>query len=146
MTIGKWSRTPSAVDIAAFTGLHCARIYLDALARGWRCPCCGRTPHELIRWSEIKGPHWRARYADPRGMGWTTAYARHHCHSSAPRFVTTLICGDCNSADGAAKRQLNLPADFSFSPSEIKRFVVGTPHRGVTINYEIALEVFRGIR
>jgi hypothetical protein len=141
----RWSKTPSALDIAAFTGLHCARIYRDAVLRRWRCPCCDRTPHELIRWSEIKGPHWRARYADARGMGWTTAYARHHCHAPRPRFVTTLICGDCNSADGAVKRGHGLPADFSFSPCEIRQFVTGTPHQGVTINHERALAIYRGI-
>lgn len=113
----KWSRVPTVIDIAEFTGLHCAAIYRQAVRDCWRCPCCDRTATECIRWSEIKGQHWRYRYADAWGMGWTISLTRHHCHNAVhPRFRATLICGDCNSADGAVKRRWGLPPEWSFSP------------------------------
>jgi hypothetical protein len=130
--IGKWSVVPTAQDIAAFTGMHCARLYGQTLASGWRCPCCGRSAVELIRWAAIRGPSWRQRYGDEYGMGWTISITRHHCHG-ARRFPETTICGDCNSADGAAKRVLTLPAHWSFTPDEIGQFTKLTAHSGRTI-------------
>lgn len=65
----------------------------------------------------------------------------HHCHGRG-RFPETLICGDCNSADGAAKRKLKLPENWSFSPQEIAQFVRGTPHAAVDIDFDIAKAVF----
>lgn len=85
----------------------------------------------------------RTRYGDEHGMGWTTSIVGHHCHG-AGRFTGTLMCGDCNSADGAAKRKLGLPASWSFSPREIGQFVTVTPHSGKTvIDYEIADALYR---
>lgn len=75
-------------------------------------------------------------------MGFTISLTRHHCHG-AGRFPPTLICGDCNSADGAAKRKLGLPEDWSFSPEEIARFVAAAPHSGVTrIDFDEALRIY----
>jgi hypothetical protein len=141
----KWYRPPTAAEIACFDGMHCASLYASCVATGWRCPSCNRTAPELIRWSEIRGPSWRARYADKWGMGWTISITRHHCHSEIEaRFSQALICGDCNSADGAAKRKLKLPGNFSFSPRELARFVRCVPHSGKTeINHKAALEIFR---
>lgn len=143
----RWSKIPTREDIAAFNGLHCARMYQWALKHGWRCPCCARSPTELIRWSEIRGQYFRKHYADEHGMGWTISLTWHHCHSvdefnNAGRFPKTLICGDCNSADGATKRKLGLPTTFSFRPDEIARFVTGTPHRPVAIDYAKAADIF----
>lgn len=143
----KWSKAPSHEEIAAFDGMHCRRLYSEALAKQWRCPSCNRSPQELIRWSEITGQYYRATYGDEHGMGWTISLVRHHCHSTGEhialaakdsRFPPTMICGDCNSADGAVKRKLGLPTSFSFSPQEIGLFVTGKPHRGVVIDFEKA--------
>src|SRR3546814_10453770 len=52
----------------------------------------------------------------------------HHDHARSwdgigvARFQPTVLCDQCNSADGAAKRRLKLPNNFSFSPAEIARF------------------------
>lgn len=140
----KWSKLPSAQEIAAFGGMHCKALYLKAVASNWRCPGCGRTAQQLIRWSEIRGPSWRERFGDEYGMGWTISITRHHCHTERKvRFQDTIICGDCNSADGAVKRKLGLPASWSFSPAEIAQFVAVSPHSGKTlINYDIALAIY----
>src|SRR5688572_16102869 len=138
----KYSRIPSPADLDAFTGMHCGRKYAEAVATGWRCPSCRRSARELVRWTEILGPSWRARFGDEYGMGFTISMATHHCHGNG-RFPRTLICGDCNSADGAAKRKLGLPDHWSFSPSEIAQFVAVAPHSGATrIDYASALRLY----
>lgn len=73
---------------------------------------------------------------------------RHHDHSvellsnGQPRFPQTTICDQCNVADGAAKRRIKLPKNFSFSPMEIAAFVVAVPHDKHTINYEMAHAIY----
>ncbi|RQW40604.1 hypothetical protein [Novosphingobium sp. LASN5T] len=140
--IAKWQRIPTQEELAAFTGMHCARQYRDALASGWRCPFCRRNAHELVRWTQIRGPSWRARYGDEYSMGFTIVLTEHHCHNGR-RFPPTRICGDCNSADGAAKRKLSLPEAWSFTPAEIGSFVTVGPHSGKTvIDYVRAQAIF----
>lgn len=79
-------------------------------------------------------------------MGFTISLTKHHCHAGC-RFPRTLICGDCNSADGAAKRKLKLPDSWSFSPQEIGKFVATTPHSGKTlIDYDEARRIFENSR
>jgi len=139
----RYSRIPTLEQIAAFTGMHCARKYRAAIDSGWRCPSCRRSAQQLIRWTEIRGPAWRAKFADEYGMGFTVTMAEHHCHGSG-RFPRTLICGDCNSADGAVKRKWRLPASWSFSPAELALFVSVAPHSGDTrIDQELALQIFQ---
>jgi hypothetical protein len=138
----KWSKIPTAAEIAAFDGMHCASMYREAVAAKWRCPSCERSAHELIRWSEIRGPGMRRRYGDEFGMGWTITMARHHCHAGR-RFETTLICGDCNAADGAVKRKLKLPSDWSFTPEEIGQFVRVDCYSGRTcIDFDKAQQIY----
>ncbi|MBY0297451.1 MAG: hypothetical protein K2X71_15660 [Methylobacterium sp.] len=145
MKTKKWSRIPSELEIASFDGLHCRKKYAECVRTGWTCPCCDRSVFELIRWSEITGPSWRAKYADEHGMGFTIALHEHHCHGSG-RFPRTLICGDCNWADGAVKRKYKLPADWSFSPAEIRCFVKMKPHSGeATIIYEVARQIYMSV-
>jgi hypothetical protein len=138
----KWSKIPTDAEIEAFDGVHCKSTYREAVARNWRCPSCKRSAQELIRWSEIRGPGMRVRYGDEYGMGWTISMAKHHCHAGH-RFPDTLICGECNAADGVAKRELGLPRDWSFSPEEIAEFVSVVPHSGKTeINYAKAYAIY----
>lgn len=83
---------------------------------------------------------WTIRHSR-RGVGkcspykdWMAGLHRHHDHAQGDvdvgrgRFQQTVICDQCNAADGQAKRHLDLPARFSFSPSEIREFVTATPH------------------
>lgn len=65
--------------------------------------------------------------------------------SSASRFSMTTICDQCNAADGAAKRKLKLPNNFSFPPREIGFFVKATPHGKHEINYEIAKAIYEAV-
>lgn len=136
----KYSRIPTPDEIASFKGAHCGALYAWALRTEWKCPSCGRSPGQLIRWTKVQGP--AALNADEHGMGFTITLTKHHCHGGV-RFGTTLICGDCNSADGTAKRKLGLPASWSFTPSEIGRFVSVAPHSGATkIDYGVARQIY----
>jgi hypothetical protein len=138
----KWSRVPTPDDLANFSGVHCAAKWKKARDMNWRCPSCGRDAHQIVRWSYINGTTMRRLYGDEHGMGWTTAIVTHHCHSDR-RFHSVLLCGDCNSADGAAKRKLKLPADWSFSPDEIGQFATVTPYSGkTTIDFETAQMIY----
>lgn len=140
--IPKWSRIPTPSELAAFTGMHCSRKYKDAVESGWRCPACGRSAQELVRWTEIRGATWREQFGDDFGMGFTVVLTEHHCHGHG-RFTPTLICGDCNSADGAAKRKLGLPESWTYSPAEIAKFVSVTAHSGrTTIDYVEAQAIY----
>lgn len=145
MKFAKWSKTPSADEMASFSGMHCSSQHRKALKLNWRCPSCDRSANELIRWSYINGKTLRALHGDEHGMGWTTTIATHHCHG-AGRFRPTLMCGDCNSADGVIKRKLKLPASWSFGsfgPIELAQLVTVTPHSGRTIiDYELAQMIY----
>lgn len=139
----KYSRVPSPEEIAAFTGMQCARKYREAVERGWSCHSCGRSAQQLIRWTEMRGPAWRSKFGDAHGMGFTIARAEHHCHGGG-RFPRTLICGDCNSADGAVKKKWGLPESWSFSPQELALFVSVEPYSGQTrIDQNLALQIFQ---
>jgi len=61
------------------------------------------------------------------------------------RFPETVICDQCNSADGAAKRKLRLPKDFSFAPYEIAMFVTAIPHGKHKINFDAARAIYEAI-
>lgn len=137
-------RTPTLAEFHAFDGAHCRTLY-QSLPEDWRCPGCKRTRYQILRWTV------RFRNLSSRLEGWAGGYARHHDHSvddirygrtppdgRIARFAETIVCEQCNSADGTVKRKLGLPAHFSFAPVEIRQFVTPTPHGFHTIDYEIA--------
>jgi len=141
-------RTPTLEDYAAFDGAHCRNLY-RSLPDDWRCPGCSRSKFEILRWT-LRFPKLPSRF-----WGWAGGYHRHHDHSldavrygrvapdgRSSRFPETVICEQCNSADGMAKKKLALPADFSFSADEIRCFVTATPHGFHTIDYEGAQRIF----
>jgi hypothetical protein len=88
--------------------------------------------------------------------GWMAGLHTHHDHGAnvsegdygfyrpeLARFDATIICDQCNAADGRAKRQLQLPAAFSFSPVEIRAFVVAAPHVSHRLRLDVALRLFK---
>lgn len=89
-----------------------------------------------------------------RREGWAAGLHTHHDHGAdaaryglpgprrMPRFPDEVICEQCNAADAAAKRKLDLPRDFSFAPFELRRFVTATPHGFHEVDYETALAVY----
>lgn len=57
-------------------------------------------------------------------------------------YDNTVICADCNKADGTAKKMIGAHDDFSFSPEEIARFVLSQPNREHAIDIESARKIW----
>lgn len=142
-------RIPSWEDYLSFDGAHCRQLWAK-LDDHWQCPCCDRTRYELLRWTMLfpKRPDTRE--------GWAVGLHTHHDHGTDPyatkplpgqprritSFAPVMICEQCNSADGTAKRHLGLPSSFTFAPVEIRQFVRPTPHGKHIIRYDLAQMIF----
>jgi hypothetical protein len=145
-------KCPSIEEYLAFDGAHCHRIY-NRLSEDWRCPGCWRTKFEILRWT-ILYPH----KPESRRPGWAGGYHEHHDHAGDKylrtgqpllfhsRFTPIVVCEQCNSADSAAKRKLNLPADFSYSPWEIRQFVTSYAHGKHLVDYQIAHGIYLALQ
>ena len=132
-------RIPTQQDYLGYDGAHCKRLYASS-GPDWQCPGCHRTKYQIMRWTKRfpNRPTWF--------MGWVVGLHGHHDHGQGPaRFPRTLVCEQCNSADAAAKRELKLPTDFSFSPTEIRCFVISFPHGWHLINYAAARRIYQEV-
>ncbi len=132
----------------------------------WDCPGCGRPKRELFRPSangvllarlDIHHDHLvdrlKARLRLEIGKDWNQRIARDtfHFEELAPRLVArfepTLVCLDCNKADGDVKRRCKqIPRDFSFRPSEIRQFITPRPNAEHEIDAAAALRIFEAAR
>jgi hypothetical protein len=141
-------RIPTVEEFESYHGAHTPVLWAQAGAK-WTCPGCGRSKFELSRWTR-RTPHSLSPAGSKPFMGWTAALHRHHDHGThfwdpdagPPRFPITVICGQCNRADGAMKRALGLPREFSFSPDEIRRFVHATPHGPHRVDPAVAAAIY----
>lgn len=125
----------------AFKGAHAHQLWAR-VGPDWVCPCCKRTKYQLMCWTK------RAPNTPQAFMDWIAVLHTHHDHSvefwerRAPRFEEAVICHQCNVADGQAKRKLQLPKNFSFSPEEIAMFVSATPHAPHKYDLAIAKRLY----
>ena len=71
------------------------------------------------RLKELFGPDW-AHHAEQAHPG--ADYFRTSADRLLSRFPDSLICMDCNTADGNVKAKLGLDPYFTFAPNEIRRF------------------------
>ncbi|TFY93616.1 hypothetical protein DYL61_13425 [Pseudomonas nabeulensis] len=55
------------------------------------------------------------------------------------------MCNQCNAADGAAKRRLQLPQNFSYSPEELGRIITAVPHSAHKLDYDVALAIYQDL-
>ena len=137
-------RIPTTEEFQKYTGAHCHRLWAE-VGDHWICPGCRRNKFQILRWT-TRFPNSPSKFQD-----WHAGLHKHHDHSvpfmsqKKPRFEQTIICDQCNSSDGAAKRKLSLPKDFSFSPFEIMCFVEPKPHGRHVINHEAARQLFQSI-
>lgn len=134
-------KVPTQEEFENYDGLHCHQLW-KIVGDHWICPSCRRNKYQIMRWTKRFPNSPNAFY------GWVAVLHRHHDHSQGHftlnngRFSVTIICDQCNSADGAVKKKLSLPKDFSFSPEEIAYFVVATPHDKHKIDYKIAEAIY----
>lgn len=137
-------RVPTPEEFAAYKGAHCQQLWAR-VGPHWTCPSCRRSKFEILRWT-MRFPRTAEMFED-----WMAALHEHHDHARSwtgvgiVRFQPTVLCDQCNSADGAAKRRLRLPENFSFSPAEIGRFVVSTPHGKHVIDYDLADRIYSAL-
>ncbi len=127
----------------------------------WRCPACQRSKIEILRPNKhgyltghIYEHHDHMQEVisrefdrisssrenvvadvDAATFVGRTAYA-------VSAFDRTLICSDCNTADVKAKKIVNAPSEFSFSPRELGRFIESHPHTDHEINHRLAFETW----
>jgi hypothetical protein len=134
-------RVPSLDDFLAYKGAHTPLLW-EEVGPDWQCPVCHRTKFQTLRWT-TRFPNSASPF-----QGWVAPLHKHHDHSveffsnGQSRFPRTIICDQCNGADGHAKKKLKLPKSFSFSPKEISVFVIGVPHDKHIINYEMAQAIY----
>lgn len=131
-------RVPTDTEYAMYDGAHTPHLWRQ-VGETWRCPGCARTRRECLRWT-LRTPNGQ------RFWGWMAGLHRHHDHGYPARFVEVVVCDQCNSADGLAKRLLGLDEHFSFSPGEIGYFVTATPHGRHRLDLERAAEAYEYVR
>lgn len=164
---GAWSRqTRGLVADFGATGLDLNDNWAG-VGRYWTCPSCQRTKSQIARLSErgilLCHLEWhhdhlrdygkkvlRARNplpeadADRRSLMTALDATKDFCE----RFFRTLVCKDCNLAEGEAKQSLppEAPRDFSFSPAEIRRFITASPNSLHVVDAAAAVSVWREVQ
>ncbi|AHY49223.1 MULTISPECIES: hypothetical protein [Bradyrhizobium] len=142
---GRWSQqTKRAMLNHGAKGLDLNQNWA-LVPRGWSCPVCRRSKLDIFRLSsrgillanleehhdhlrDYVGRRGRALFGDhwavdlPLGCAEISDTLEHLVSS----FSTELLCSECNAADGKAKLLLKgvIPPYFSFSPAEIRTFIV----------------------
>jgi hypothetical protein len=160
---GAWSRqTKALMKRMGADKLNLNSNWAD-VRRDWCCEACQRRKTEIARVSDngvlLCQLDWHHDHLRDHAKGVfrpliddedKTPEARalrrgiDACKDLTMRFFTTLLCADCNTAEGQAKIRLKglVPAYFSFSPQEIARFIRVTPNGMHTIDDQAALEVW----
>ena len=150
---GRWSwQTKAMLAKAGVTRLTLNDAWAST-PMSWVCPCCQRDKPSIARLTpsgvllcqlDYHHDHLqdRAKAIFRQDNPWPEdlearrqlVQAIDRCRALIERFSTTLVCNDCNAAEGAAKLALKteIHADFSFSPREIAQFIkakAGQPHQ-----------------
>lgn len=131
----------------------------------WSCPACGRPKAELVRIN--KNGDLMCRLVEHHDHMADVLERKFREHSIAREHVVaddvaqefakrsatmvsaydrTIICNDCNNSDPRAKALVAAPADFSFSPAEIRQFVSAQPNQDHEINVGEARRVWKECR
>lgn len=142
---GRWSKLiKGALAKSGATQLELNAPWAS-MPQSWTCPACGREKAELLRVTDKRvlvaklelhhdhlSEHIKSEMTKRFGPGWSLRLSsQHHGHvcgslnALVRRFDDTLVCTDCNAADGAAKGRLKavIDSDYSFRPSEIQLFI-----------------------
>lgn len=123
-------REHGAKDLGAVSGFF-------EVSEHWCCPACHRSKPEQARLDKnqnlmaaLHRHHDHLIHAAedklPRctEVDWKDRQGYNSLLSTFHRFPDTLLCNDCNVAEGDAKRKAGTPAAFSFTPFEISTFII----------------------
>ncbi len=132
----------------------------------WVCPGCNRSKPELFRLSsagillarlDLHHDHLEGYIKDQlrkrHGQQWPQKIPpdTHHIENLGAtlvrRFAATIVCIDCNAADGAAKKLIaGIHPHFSFRPAEIAAFSLITPNRPHKVDTAEAERVWQKVQ
>ncbi|WP_170481395.1 hypothetical protein [Ruegeria arenilitoris] len=160
---GRWSNQTK--DLLAKFGAH--KLNLN---RGWAstwtewsCPCCKRHKRQIVRLApgrvllchlELHHDHLDdlvkklfkeilSRCDEPE-FRVQISRAERTLRPLVERFECTLICAECNLADGRVKRELRdeIEPHFTFTPSEISDFIRVSDNRVHEVDFERARAIW----
>ncbi|CAN5121565.1 hypothetical protein BH10PSE1_BH10PSE1_13820 [soil metagenome] len=164
---GAWSRqTKSLMQRLGAEKLNLNSNWAD-VRQDWHCEACQRRKPEIARVSDNGvllcqlewhhdhlRDHAKRRFRplvnddDRTPEAWALRRGIDACKDLTMRFYTTLICNDCNTAEGQAKIRSSdlIPSHFSFSPREISRFIRVQPNRMHRVDDDAVREVWSEVR
>lgn len=147
---GRWStQTKALLAQSSATRLDLNRGWASTREH-WNCPCCQRGKADIARVSSGGVLLCRLEYHHDHLVDRAKRILREYRHRSedresviqvgraenalmllVERFEQTLICIDCNLAEGRAKLELakEIDSDFTFTPAEIASFIGVAPNR-----------------
>lgn len=127
----------------------------------WECPACGRAKSQIVRLNKhgyltchLHAHHDHMKdYVKQRFEYLASQRETVVADEDSERFAlktsyaisaydNTVICSDCNEVDKEAKIAVGTHPYFSFSPSEIKKFVIPSNNAKHGINIEIAKKIW----
>lgn len=164
---GRWSRQTKAMLLQAGTDRLTLNDAWASTPMSWVCPCCQRDKPSIARLTpsgvllcqlDYHHDHLNDRakaifradnpFPEDREPREQLIRAIDSCRQLIERFSTSLLCNDCNTAEGAAKLALKeeIDPDFSFSPKEIAAFIKPKPNQPHEIDVEQARGIWRTLQ
>ncbi|MEO8390725.1 hypothetical protein [Polaromonas sp.] len=130
-------------------------------SQDWFCPCCNRSKFQITRVGS-KGQILAKSVVHHDHMGEALKRAFHEAFEAAgtdveqnegqrlveriggafAAYEEVLVCEDCNNADTNAKKLVGSPAYFSFSVSQIARFIAPKIHQPHEVDEATAQKVW----
>lgn len=130
--------------------------------QSWKCPACGRQKKDIVRLNN--NDQLMCRLVEHHDHMRDLLLTRFREISSSSREVVademaesfakrsaamvssydnTIVCDDCNTADGNAKKIAGTHEDFSFSPIELSKFIKVTPNSTHKIDAGVARAIWQ---
>lgn len=129
--------------------------------QGWTCPGCDRPKKDIARLNRTGDLMCRlvehhdhtqdllARKFAEISSSQSSVLADKTAENFAKRsasmiaaYENTVLCDDCNSSDAKAKTLVGAAEFFSFSPREIRRFVIASPNKPHKIDQNEAAKIW----
>lgn len=159
--------SPLSKRIRSFHGSDALELNSNWIGtpQAWLCPCCGRDKFRLSRRGQKRqvlaklvihhdhmGEVLKASFRTaletfgtqaPQESGFGLA-AR--IGKAFAAFEEILVCEDCNNADTAAKKLVEAPRSFSFTPGQIRDFVRVRDHAPHEIDGEAVVRIWHAAK
>lgn len=127
----------------------------------WECPACGRSKAEIVRLNanghlmcrlvahhdhmkDLLESEFEAQCMQQSSIG-ADERSKRFAERSAQMisaYDNTVICDDCNGADPKAKKMVGAHSSFSYSPFEIRRFVLVKANEQHEIDFSEARRIW----